>query len=128
MRPLSNSDVFVNPKNVLGSFLRDPTASLRDFRPFGGSSIFLSSLFLLFMTTFRDLDAEWARRDVKVPPLLNAFAEDARVAMTRSSVKTRARADIFDAFVILGDFEIHCATLTVVMYGKYKGAERFPVV
>jgi hypothetical protein len=57
MRPFKSSAFVVKPKSLLDSEL-DPFGSRRLFRPLGGNSIFLSSLFLLLMTTFRAFDVE----------------------------------------------------------------------
>lgn len=60
MRPLSSSAFVVKPKSLLESELEDPLGSRRLCNPFfGGSSIFLSSLFLLLRTTFRIFGVEW---------------------------------------------------------------------
>ena len=59
MRPFSSSAFVVKPKSLLESELEDPLGSRRLCNPFGGSSIFLSSLFLLLRTTFRIFGVEW---------------------------------------------------------------------
>ena len=57
IRPFKSSAFVVKPNNLLDSEL-DPFGSRRLFKPLGGSSIFLSSLFLLLITTFRDFGVE----------------------------------------------------------------------
>ena len=60
MRPFSSSAFVVKPKSLFESGLEDPLGSRRLCNPFfGGSSIFLSSLFLLLRTTFRIVGVEW---------------------------------------------------------------------
>ena len=101
MRPFSSSDVFVNPKNELGPFFPEPVSSPRAFSLLGGSSIFLSSRFLLLITTFKDLDAEWAGLEIIGLLVLKAVAEVAKIDTMRSRVKAREIADILVEFIAM---------------------------